>query len=176
MSRGAIFSFQRKVKEVKAQRMAGRAHLDEIFFEVEHYGDSTLDKMILYEMVEPDYVNKLRNPKGDTLLHYAARCGRAKVVQTLLAMGADPEATNPEGKKPEEVICTRLWTQYGAFREIDKLKHDYYKDNICHLAFEGQEQVIFGSCQDPAFPLYAEILDIFKAAEAVRAKAEPLQV
>ena len=175
MSRGAIFSFQRRVQEVDAQRRADREHLDEIFFKVEHYGDSTLERLILYDMVEPDYVNKLRNPKGDTLLHYAAKCGKAKVVQTLLAMGADPEAKDAEGKKAEEVICTRLYTQSGAFPEVEKLKHDYYKDHLAGSAVFN-EQVIFGSCQDPAFSLYAAILDIFKAAEAVRAQAEPLQI
>jgi len=174
MSRGAIFSFRRRVQEVEAQRRVDREHLGEIFFKVEHYGDSTLERLILYDMVEPDYVNKLRNPKGDTLLHYAAKCGKAKVVQTLLAMGADPEAKDAEGKKPEEVICTRLWTQSGAFSEIEKLKHDYYKDQFAGSAFN--ELIIFGSCQDPAFSLYAASLDMFKAAEAVRAQAEPLQI
>jgi len=172
MSRGAIFSFQQRVKEVQVQRRTDREYFYELFFKVEHYSDSTLERLILYDMVEPDYVNKLRNPKGDTLLHYAAKCGKAKVVQTLLAMGADPEATNAEGKKPAEVICTRLWTEGGAFPEIDKLEHKYFNDEIANFGLRRT----FGSCQDPAFPLYAEILDIFKAAEVVRGQAEPLQI
>jgi len=167
MSAEAIHSYKKRVNEVDAQRKADKEHFNKIFFNVEHYGDYVLDRLILYDMVDPGYVNKVRNEAGDSLLHYAARCGKLDAVQTLLAMGADLEAMNLEGKKPIDVICTRLWTECGEHEEITKLKHEFFTECIQPPS---TAYTIFGSCQDPAFPLYAKILDVFEAAKTVCAQ------
>jgi len=44
---------------------------------------------------------------GDTLLHWACRCGNVGIVKFLLCVGADKDALNDRGFKPQDVICTR---------------------------------------------------------------------
>jgi len=166
MSDDALYHYKKRLREVTAQRLADRRHMEELFSNIEYYGEHITERLVLYDSFHPDYVNKLRTASGDTLLHYAAKCGKVTVVQTLLALGADPNAMNLDNKKPEDVICTRLWA--GRFPEIAELSHEYYRDQI--ITSTSNECVNYGSCQDPSFSLYVEIRYTFKAAEVVRAQ------
>lgn len=64
---------------------------------------------------------------GDTVLHIAARCGHLNLVEYLVALGADVEASNFDGKRPlheaaqsGHAPCVQSLLRAGA--QIDSLK------------------------------------------------------
>ncbi len=72
----------------------------------------------------PDRVNE-RDPKGDTLLHIAARAGDQQVVNVLLQYGADVEATNSRGETPIEVAS---YEGYASVMRTLLAKHAKLRD------------------------------------------------
>jgi len=95
------------------------------------------------------------NPKkfmvaGDTLLHFAARSGNLTAVQLLLNMGADKNAVNDQGLKPEDVVCTRInrrMHEHWSYARMDILGQyveyeDYSMQDLGRIEdwFESQKQ------------------------------------
>jgi len=72
---------------------------------------------------------------GDTLLHWACRCGKFLAVKLLLSMGADKNAVNDRGFKPQDVICTRVLYVHGIHYDVCKLKtyEDYELSTLLHV-------------------------------------------
>ena len=72
---------------------------------------------------------------GDTLLHWACRCGKFLAVKLLLSMGADKDAVNDRGFNPQDVICTRVLYEHGIhYRVCDfKTYEDYELSTLLHV-------------------------------------------
>jgi ankyrin repeat protein len=82
-------------------RSLGKAfEAEERIVEAARTGDETLVAAVLAD--HPRAI-RVRDKRGDTLLHLAARAGNRDLIELLVFVGADPGATNPLGQTPADV-------------------------------------------------------------------------
>jgi len=138
------------------------ACLNKTFDNLERQGGYALDSLATHVHFKHIHINDSRDEGGNTMLHRVAKCGLPDSVLELLGMGADPTLLNNDGKKPSDIACTKVDIRNSRCN-IQKFEHE---------RFDMQQNGIhdqFFSCQDPAYPVYTEIIELLKAAEEMRA-------
>lgn len=79
-----------------------------------------------------DVVNA-RDNNGDSPLHKAAGAGRFKAIQSLLALGADPNARNSHGRTPVEVV---FYNYRGAPFANEMGTPEYDRERAYRLSYD----------------------------------------
>ena len=132
------------------------------FDNLERQGGYALDALATHIHFKHIHVNDFRDEGGNTMLHRVAKCGLPDSVLELLAMGADPTILNHDGKKPLDIACTRVDLRNSRCN-IQKFEHERFDVPLNVHSLEIYDH--FFTCQDPAYPVYAEITELLKAAE-----------
>ncbi|KAM0823969.1 hypothetical protein ACQ4PT_070515 [Festuca glaucescens] len=141
------------VELVRMLLKEGQTKLDDAFalhYAVEHCNSETTTELLDIALAD---VN-LRNPRGYTVLHIAARRRDPKIVVSLLTKGARPSDLTTDGRKAVQ-IAKRL-TKHGNHFGFTEEGKPSPKDRLCIEILEqaerrdrqlGEASVSLGQCQ-----------------------------
>ena len=137
------------------------------FWAIEHESnEEVLKKLVMAHNFNAININEVRpindRQKRDTLLGFAAKCGRVKVVAALLAMGANPNIKDSSGQTAVVGACTRLSVPSDFGDDFHSCDPKIYIDLI--PTFDTKETREYGECRSPEFPLFQSVMEVFIAA------------
>lgn len=149
-------------KEYKNAKRCKRDWLSDIFYNLQVYGhkkhfQDEFKDLLLYQVLDINLVSK-EDDSGNSLLHCAAASGNVAIVGYLLIQpNIDTEAQNNAGKKPKDIICTKVLPSSDMGKEIIDMK-------IPHGVLSGPTSTygVFYSCQDPNFKPFDAISSMFE--------------
>jgi regulatory protein NPR1 len=125
------------VELVRMLLKEGQTNLDDAF--ALHYAVEHCDSKITTELLEIALADvNLRNPRGYTVLHVAARRRDPKIVVSLLTKGARPSDLTIDGRKAVQ-ISKRL-TKHGNHFGITEEGKPSPKDRLCIEVLEQAER------------------------------------
>lgn len=160
-------AYKRAVEALRVEGQQIISFLENPYHAIE-YGetDSVIKNFVYAYHLDKINVNEVRpcyfGNKRETLINFAAKCGKIELVALFLAMGANANIKDMKGSNAVSSACTRLKVpsdMHDIFFACDhKIYHDYTSSLIQSETYE------YGECQSNDYPIYKNMMKVFEEA------------